>query len=144
MDKWPTLLICLLAYFLLNIYHDSLPSGGSLGVLIGFIKSASGIIIVFTFFRKKQMLFTKETVLGRSLQYIGRRTLDIYLLHYFFLPSMLSKVTSIFKEYPMPIVEFAFSFIIALIVIAFCLLISNVIRLSPTLAHWLFGVKKKQ
>lgn len=142
LDKWQTLLVCILAYFLLNIYHDVLPSGGPLGVLFGFIKSISGIIIVFAFFRKKQALFTKEKVLGRSLQYIGKRTLDIYLLHYLFLPPWLSKVAIVFREYPMPSIEFVFSLIIALIVIAFCLLISNVIRLSPTLAHWLFGVKK--
>ena len=56
----------------------------------------------------------------------------------------MSQVVSVFRDNPMPALEFVFSLIIALIVIAFCLLISNVIRLSPTLAHWLFGVKKKQ
>lgn len=141
LDKWTTLLICILVYFLLNIYNDVLSSSGVLGVIIQFSKSFSGILIVFSFFRNKQELFTKETVLGRSLQYIGRRTLDIYLLHYFLLPTQLQYVTSIFKDYPMPVIEFTCSLIIALIVIAFCLLISNVIRLSPTLAHWLFGVK---
>lgn len=142
-DKWITTLVCILVYFLLNFYQDIIPNSGAWGVIIQFSKTVSGLLIVFSFFRNNQSLFTKDKVLGRFLQYIGRRTLDIYLLHYFFLPYQLVHVTSIFIEYPIPIVEFVFSLIIALIVIAFCLLISNVIRLSPTLAYWLFGVKKE-
>ena len=34
--------------------------------------------------------------------------------------------------------------ILALLVIAFCLMISNFIRTSPTLAYYLFGVKKNK
>lgn len=141
LDKRMTMVICILLFFLLNIYHDILPSDGVGGVIIQFCKNISGVLILFSLFRNKQAMFAKEMVLGRCLQYIGRRTLDIYLLHFFFLPNQLKHVTSIFKEYPMPVVEFTCSFIIACIVIAFCLLISNVIRLSPLLAHWLFGVK---
>ena len=74
------------------------------------------------------------------MQYVGRRTLDIYLIHFFLLPRALSEFT-LFKDYPMPILEFAASALIAIIIIALCLLISNVIRLSPTLAHFLFGAK---
>lgn len=142
-DKRITLLVCILVYFLLNIYHEYISINGLIGILNRFAKSFSGILIVFIFFRNKQFFFTKEKKIGRCLQYMGRRTLDIYLLHYFLLPFQLQYVTSIFKEFPMPILEFVFSLFVALIVIAFCLLISNVIRLSPTLAHWLFGVKYK-
>lgn len=141
LDKWMLITICVVLYFLLNIYQDVIPSHGIMGVVVGFSKTIAGIVIVFSFFRKNQLSFTKEKILGRSLQYIGRHTLDIYLLHYFFIPHNLGKIVSIFKDYPMPAVEFVFSLIIALIIITFCLLISNVVRLSPTLAHLLFGVK---
>lgn len=142
LDKWYTLTICVIVYFLLNIYRDLIPSSGVLGVILQFCVSFSGILIIFSFFRQNQASFTKEKILGRSLQYIGRRTLDIYLIHYFFLPYQLVHATSVFRDYPMPAVEFTFSLFISLIVIGFCLIVSNVIRLSPTLAHWLFGVKK--
>ena len=143
LDKWILITLCILVYFLLNIYQDVIPSNGPIGVIVGWVKTITGMVIVFTFFRKNQSSFTKEKILGRSLQYIGRRTLDVYLLHYFFIPYNLGKIVRIFKDYPMPAVEFAFSLVIALIIIAFCLLIGNVVRLSPTLAHLLFGVKKK-
>lgn len=91
LDKQKLLLfVSILMYFLLNIYQDILPSGGVVGVIIQFCKTITGIVIIFSFFRNKQDLFTKKKVLGRLLQYIGRRTLDIYLLHYFLLPHSLS------------------------------------------------------
>jgi hypothetical protein len=45
----------------------------------------------------------------------------------------------VFVEHPMPVIEATVSFILAGIIIAFSLVISNIIRLSPLLAHWLFG-----
>ena len=42
----------------------------------------------------------------------------------------------------MPVIEFFTSSVIAILVIAVCLFVSNVIRLSPWLAKWLFGAKE--
>lgn len=141
LDKRGLISICVSIYFLLNIYQDVIP--GSSGVVVSFSLSISGIVIIFSFFRTNQKSFSKEKLLGRILQYIGRHTLDIYLLHSFFIPGGLAQAVTVFKDYPMPVVEFVYSLVIALIIIGFCLLISNVIRLSPTLAHVLFGVRKK-
>jgi hypothetical protein len=77
------------------------------------------------------------------LKFVGTRTLDIYLLHYFFLPEfllphanrLLAAIHSLLL--PLPIL-FA-----AIIVVALCLLTSYIIRLSPFLAHYLFGAKTK-
>ncbi|MBR4828595.1 MAG: acyltransferase [Muribaculaceae bacterium] len=132
--------ICVLFYFLSNAFK----LGNVIPELINYpLLSLTGVIIVFSFFRKKQAIFTKQTTLGRVMQYTGRRTLDIYLIHYFFIPYNLTFFT-VFKDHPMPIVEFTVSAIIAIIIIAACLLVSNIIRLSPFLAHWLFGAKREQ
>ena len=130
--------VCVLFYFLSNAYKW----GYVIPQILNYaLLSITGVIIVFCFFRKKQAIFSKETRLGRAMQYTGRRTLDIYLLHYFFIPYNLTFFT-LFKDHPMPILEFVASSVIAIIIIAACLLASNVIRLSPFLAHWLFGAKK--
>jgi hypothetical protein len=42
----------------------------------------------------------------------------------------------------MPVLEFLASSTVAIIVIVASLLVSNIIRLSPFLAHWLFGAKQ--
>ena len=49
-------------------------------LVLGF----TGTVFSFTFFRKQQALFSKDTILGRILQLIGKRTLDIYMIHYFY------------------------------------------------------------
>ena len=105
--------------------------------------SLTGLVIIFTFFRNHQDSFSKNTVIGNSLQYIGRRTLDVYLIHFFLLPLNLSFIT-IFIDHPMPIIEAAVSLIISLVIVAVSLLIGNVIRLSPRLAHYVFGAKLLQ
>lgn len=137
------LFFCIIIYFVLNVYHDIVPNNGHgpTGFIVGLFLTFSGLTILFAFFRSHREQFSKSCFLGRSLQYIGRRTLDVYLLHYFFIPYQLGRVISVFKEHPMPIIEALFSLALALVVIACTLLISNIIRLSPILAHYLFGVK---
>ena len=79
------------------------------------------------------------TWIGRSFQYIGRRTLDIYLIHYLFLPN-LPTIGSFFNSYRHNFVlDTTLAVIIALIVIAFSVLLSNILRVSPLFKKYLFG-----
>ena len=97
------------------------------------------LTMVFMYFRHYQQYFTKLSVVGRSLQYIGRRTLDIYLIHYLFLPN-LPTVGAFFKAYRHNFaVDTTFSVLIALIVIGFSIVTSNILRVSPFLKKHLFG-----
>ena len=142
--RW-LLLCCIFIYFVLNIYRDILPGHGHGlvgGFLIGLIITLAGLIVLFGFFRANKNYFMKDMFMGRSLQYIGRRTLDVYLLHYFLLPVNMGTVIQVFTEHPMPIIEATCSLAIALLIVACCLLISNIIRLSPIWAHFLLGVKR--
>ena len=106
-------------------------------VVSGFM----GLTIMFSFFRKYEHLFFHDTTVGRSLQYIGTHTLDIYLLHYFFLPHNLQLFGRFFSDFKNPTVELFVSLFLTLIIVAMCLITSNIIRLSPLLAHWVLGVK---
>lgn len=99
------------------------------------------LIIVVMFFRYYEAWFTQEKPVGRALQYIGVRTLDIYLLHYIFLPK-LPMVGEWFKtNHPNFILDITASVIIGLLVIAFCILVSNILRISPLFRKHLFGRK---
>lgn len=100
-----------------------------------------GLTMVFTLFRRFARLFTRERLLGRGLQYIGTRTLDIYLLHYFFLPRFLLPYGERLRAYDCLPLEMAAALLLALAIIAVCLVASYVIRLSPFLGHYLFGVR---
>ena len=107
------------------------------------VSGICGMVMVFTFFRKFASLFTKERMLGRSLQYIGTRTLDIYLLHFFFLPESMLLYNRQLLVYGNKALEAAVILGESLVVLALCLLASYIIRLSPFLTHYLFGVKPK-
>jgi len=109
-------------------------------MLFGIICSYSGLLIVFAFFRKYQASFASSTRLGTSLQYIGRRTLDIYMLHYFFIPK-LPFIGDFFRESPNMVLELCCVLALSLLLTGLCLLISNIIRISDLLGHYLFGAK---
>ena len=97
------------------------------------------LTIVFMYFRFYHQYFTKVTVMGRILQYIGRRTLDIYLIHYLFMPN-LPTIGSFFNAYRHNFVlDTSLSFFLALLVIGFSIITSNILRISPFFKKWLFG-----
>ena len=108
-----------------------------------------GMTVIFALFR---YLYTSPLLSQYSsifhhpssiLKFVGTRTLDIYLLHYFFLPEFLlphaNRLLATIPSWllPLPILFAAF------IVVVLCLLTSYIIRLNPFLAHYLFGAKKK-
>ena len=140
LDTKPILTISLVIFFGANLYYREL--NASHIALLNLFTALTGIIIVFSFFRTHQNLFKKEKVVGRCLQYVGRRTLDIYLLHYLLLPLNLKIYTKDLVETPMPIIELSITIFVALIVVAGCLVVSRILRMSPILSYLLFGVKK--
>jgi len=97
------------------------------------------LTMVVMYFRHYQQYFTQHSVMGASLQYIGRRTLDIYLIHYLFLPD-LPTIGAFFDKYRHNFVLDTLTTIVtALLVIAFCIITSNILRVSPFFRKWLFG-----
>ncbi|MBQ3753574.1 MAG: acyltransferase [Prevotella sp.] len=97
------------------------------------------LTIVFMYFRHYKQYLTKLSPIGASLQYIGRRTLDIYLIHFLFMPDLPS-VGVFFKSYPHNFVlDIVLSVILGLLVIGFSIITSNILRISPFLKKWLFG-----
>lgn len=51
--------------------------------LYNFIGGLMALFIVLIFFYKYQYVFENTCKMGKWLQYIGRNTLAIYMLHYF-------------------------------------------------------------
>jgi fucose 4-O-acetylase-like acetyltransferase len=105
-----------------------------------FVGGITGMMMVFTCFRLSDS-WMKKAHLSKPLQYVGTRTLDIYLLHYFFLPRFLIPYADQLRAYDSQFIEFIVILGIALVVLAITLLASYIIRLSPFLGHYLFGVK---
>ena len=102
------------------------------------------VMMIVAFFRHYASWFGKDRAVGVALQYIGVRTLDIYLIHYFFIPK-LPEVGTWFKAHPGNfVIEGTAAIAVGVIVVAFALLTSQVLRVSPVLTKWLFGREQPQ
>ena len=110
-----------------------------------FIFAVGGILgmtMVFTLFRRlspSTIHHPLSTIHHSPLQFIGRRTLDIYLLHYFFLPRFLLPYGERLRAIGSLPLEMLTAMAVAVAVVALTLGVSYVIRLSPFLGHYLFG-----
>lgn len=97
------------------------------------------LTIAFMYFRHYKDSFTKAKPVGWTLQYIGRRTLDIYLIHFLFMPE-LPAVGAFFKTFRHNfVIDTSLSIVIGLLVVGFCIVTSNILRISPLFKKWLFG-----
>lgn len=130
----------LIALFTAIIVWPAVLSINGLEYIAYLIAGVSGTIICFTFFRIHERHFSQETWYGRGLQLIGRRTLDIYLIHYFVLPYDLAR-PEVWLQYHNNTLFVPMALIFALWVVIISLLISSIFRVSPLLAKYLFGAK---
>lgn len=101
----------------------------------------SSLLVVFMVFYKYRLYFSSNQYIANTLTFLGKRTLDIYLIHYFFLPEDLSLFGDYFTTHPAMILEALFSGIITLLVIVFCLFISEALRCNPSISKYLLGTK---
>ena len=97
------------------------------------------LLLVVMFFRHYQTWFDEGKRAGRFLSFIGTRTLDIYLLHFLLLPKMPQVGAWLNANQPNFLLSIVLSVSVALVVIAFCLLASQLLRVSPFLQLYLFG-----
>ena len=135
--KW-FVLLSVSIFFLFNLFPQTKMVSSTLW---NFLTASTGIAMVFAFFRHYQYYFDNAHRIGRWMQFAGRRTLDIYLIHYFFLFSNMQAVLPNFGQLNSPFLEFVLSTIIALLIIGCSLGVSCILRLSPGMAHFLFGQK---
>lgn len=97
------------------------------------IGGMAGMVLVYSLFRR---YYRWRLPL---LELLGRRTLDIYLLHYFFLPRFLLSWGEVVRGSESVALQALTVMAIAVAVTAVSLAVSWVLRLSPLLAHLLFG-----
>jgi fucose 4-O-acetylase-like acetyltransferase len=129
-----------MALFTAGIVWPVIFSISGIEYLAYLIAGLSGTVICFTFFRVHEQHFSKATWYGRGLQLTGRRTLDIYLIHYFVLPYNLVQ-PDVWQQYHNDMLFVPMALILALWVVIISLLISSILRVSPLLAKYLFGAK---
>ena len=105
----------------------------------------AGLLVIFIFFFNSGTYFDGDSRPSKWLKYVGTRTLDIYYLHYFFIPALPWLATSISDSNGnMAVAQLLIGGGISVAIVCVCLFVSSVIRSSSTLATWLFGAKPLQ
>lgn len=102
------------------------------------------VLMVVQFFRHYSQWFSSQFALGRVMQYVGCRTLDIYLLHFIVMPSLSGVGKWLNTHQPNFLLEQLSTISVAIPVVGFCCLISHFLRTSPFLECYLFGVRRKK
>lgn len=139
-DKSSLVLIVIAIAFLSSVDYIKLHYlAGEYKVITRILSMYSLLIVVFIFFRNYQSSFVKEKHLGSILQYIGTRTLDIYLLHFLFIPLLPEIGKFMMSHHGNFVLEVTVSIIFSMVVIGFCIIASNILRMSPLLKKYLFG-----
>ena len=105
-----------------------------------FIVRYAGLLVVLSLFYRYKNYFAENGRISSILQCIGCHTLDIYMLHYFFIDFNSTIAVKIHNLGSLPLEIFCIG-ALALMNIALCLLLSQCIRNSKFLAKYLFGAK---
>lgn len=101
----------------------------------------TGLLLLFAFFYHNRNFFIGGRKIPVVMSYIGQRTLDIYLLHYFFLPKDLYLFGSYFVAHEAIVIEALFAGIVTFTIVAECAVCSELLRRSRIIRDWLLGGK---
>lgn len=134
------IVVFFLSSFLINYYIPEIE--GLWGMIIKeiseIIVGVSGVLMIFFIFSKYSDCFHRNKYLNSTIQFLGRRTLDIYFIHYFFLVP-LPKLSSFLLTSSCGLLDFIVDVILSIIIIILCLLISRLLRGSRVLEKIFFG-----
>ncbi len=100
------------------------------------------VMLTVTTFRYYSDQLSDTHRIGRWLQFIGKRTLDIYLLHFILMPKLPEMGQWLNHHQPNFIFDIVLSCGLAIVIILFCLLVSNILRVSPFFKLYFFGRKQ--
>ncbi len=119
------------------------------GVLSGFGRKIFGsivipyiavLLIVSLFFYFRDFFYSSGRI-AKFMCFTGQRSLDVYMLHYFFLPS-LPVLGSFLAPNSMIIFQLLIGAGMACVITGVCLIISSCLRSSNFISDWLFGVRR--
>lgn len=100
----------------------------------------TGLMTVLVVFRSYRVWFDAEHTVSNVMCRVGSRTLDIYYLHYFFIPNLdFMKGFLSAGAGNNVLAMLTTGLFVSALVVALCMLVSAILRSSPFLGAWLFG-----
>lgn len=108
-------------------------------VLISLIVNTSSLILIWICFERCPQL-SSSTQTGKFLSFVGRKSIDVYFLHYFFLPYNLGLIGELCIELNSSLLSYLMATVLSLIITVLSLGLGQILRLSPFTAKYLLGV----
>lgn len=133
-------IVLYVAMFILHWNHDFIYGKAIDSLTWKLIIRIIGVMWIFALFLRCESFFAKNGRLSTVMQFVGRRTLDIYLIHYFIIPDLSAYNNFIMNHNTF--IELVFGFGVSAIILSASLAISAVLRKSNFLAHYLFGAPR--
>ncbi len=130
-------IVFIVLYLMLNVYHIEITKGG---ILINPLRPLAAIFVVFYLFKSM-----KDNIISRWMNHLGRHSLEIYILHFFFLlklPAIGDMIAQLANRGGAKItfvLGILLSLLIAAITIYFCKVVYLVISRSNILSQLLLG-----
>lgn len=140
LDKRLSIPICIIIFATINIILNDTQSATA-RIVLQTTCGIFGILILFSIFKKLDRYLTEKKTIGRTLQFIGRRTLDIYLIHFFFVYSPIGAAMREpqFTDTTAKILYILFN---TMLVVSLSLATGAILRINNRVAHLLFGAKR--
>lgn len=136
--------VMIVAFFLLVIFYGCRHRYSLEWDFVMTAMRFSGLMMVIIYFRSYRAWFDRDCAVSNVMSFVGARTLDIYYLHYFFIPDLSFMKGFLSTGHGNSVLAMlTIGLVISALVVALCLLVSAILRSSPILASLLFGAKRK-
>ena len=142
-DKFITAVIIVFVACLFVIFHPRVSQyvpAVVAKVCVHEVVKYAGVLIVFAYFRRNAEFFNAENNWVKSILFVGRRTLDVYLIHFFFLSFSMDALC--FGTINLFVIQFFITVLLATLVMATSLGVGSIIRMSGFLARYLLGANR--
>ena len=132
--------ICVLGFFaLLFTINRPIWPASVFHMLRDLVLRYFGTFIVVSIFVCRGQIFDKDTCVNKVISFIGKKSLAIYLLHYFFIPHFEIRPDWMngFDEMTCHIISFAYTIIITMV----CLILISLLSNSKIIRKYVLGQK---
>lgn len=135
--RWGTVIIIC---FIANIFFYKYDTGflKYFAVPTTLLVNTLSIMLIWFCFEKLPQLSTSSRA-GRFLSFVGQRSIDVYFLHYFFLPLNLGLISELCIELNSTVLSYLIATVLSLIFTVLSLGLGQILRLSPFTAKYLLG-----
>lgn len=130
--------VCIFSFcILMYLVYTGILTGALNSFCRDIVVRYMGLFVVFSFFYNKQEECNKEGSFMRSVRYIGRHSLEIYLLHFFFLPTLMWLKP--LREDSLIVCELPIALILSLVVVGVVLVLNKILVRSKYVSFFLYG-----